>query len=445
MQKRSRKHILLICSVTANDLKGDGILSALSYLHNATTLLFGVYVSAAFLGIRMKRKNVLILMCFSLAVGAVYLGSFLLFGESVTERIYPLIVHMPLVLFLTLFYKSRFALSALAVVTAYLCCQISKWGGLAAFAVSGSPSVYYCVRIAITVITFAILMLSISKAAARFMQKPTKDVVVLGLMPFVYYIFDYVSSVYTDLLYSGLEIVEEFLGFVLCMAYLVFLFLYFRQYEEKCEAERQRQLLEMQRTQSEREVEAIRRSEREVAILRHDMRHFLSGISSYIESGETDRAIEYISDIIKTTDKTATGRYTANKTVNMILASHEAEMQQYGIDFRCTVGLPETLPVSDVDITSILSNGLENAVKAVQLAEADSRIIILDMHISDGKLLLSLKNTYGKKPVFRDGMPVSSRNGHGFGTQSIQYVTEKLGGNCLFTLDGDMFVLQAVV
>ena len=55
---------------------------------------------------------------------------------------------------------------------------------------------------------------------------------ILGFMPFVYYIFDYVTSIYTSLLYSGLEIVGEFLGFVLCLTYLMFLFLYFKEYNE---------------------------------------------------------------------------------------------------------------------------------------------------------------------------------------------------------------------
>ena len=78
--------------------------SILITLHNATTLLFGVYISAAFLGIRMNRKNILILLGFSCAVGLVYIGTFAIFGEAVTRQVYPFIVHLPLALFLMLFY-----------------------------------------------------------------------------------------------------------------------------------------------------------------------------------------------------------------------------------------------------------------------------------------------------------------------------------------------------
>ena len=71
--------------------------NVLIVLHNATTLLFGVYISAAFLGIKMTRRNIYILLGFSCAVSVVYIG--ILFGATVTRQVYPLIVHMPLVLF----------------------------------------------------------------------------------------------------------------------------------------------------------------------------------------------------------------------------------------------------------------------------------------------------------------------------------------------------------
>lgn len=83
------------------------ILGILQLTHNATTLLFGVYLSAAFLGIVMKRSNILRLFGFSCATGLLYLGAFLFLGEAMTRELYPLIVHLPLILLLVLYYKYR--------------------------------------------------------------------------------------------------------------------------------------------------------------------------------------------------------------------------------------------------------------------------------------------------------------------------------------------------
>ena len=56
------------------------LVNILSLIHNTTTLLFGVYASAAFLGIRMNRKNILALLTFSCITGVFYILSFVLYG-----------------------------------------------------------------------------------------------------------------------------------------------------------------------------------------------------------------------------------------------------------------------------------------------------------------------------------------------------------------------------
>lgn len=421
------------------------LVSILSLVHNATTLLFGVYVSAAFLGVRMTRRNVLTLLGFSGAVGVVYILCFLLFGEQVTEQVYPLIVHLPLVLFLSLYYKYKITLSTLSVLTAYLCCQISNWIGVAVLDITHQEWAYYSARIVVTVTACVLLIRFVSDALAQLAQKSTKAILILGLMPFVYYLFDYATGVYTSLLYSGLEVVAEFLGFILCMAYLLFLFLYFRQYEEKCEAEQRNQLMKMQQAQSVKEIEAIRRSERAVSILRHDMRHFLLSVSAFIESGELDKAQAYIREVIDAADATARQKYCQNEIVNMILSAHENEMRHRAIDFQYTIQLPTQLPFSDVDVTSIFSNALENAMTAVAPLPPDQRHIRLDMHMNGSKMLLSMKNTFAQRPSLRDGLPQAAETGHGFGTQSIRYVSEKLNGHCQFSIVDEWFVLQVIL
>lgn len=419
--------------------------SVLGILHNAVTFLFGVYISASFLGIRMNRRNILILFGFSSAVGVLYALTFIFFGDDFTQKVYPFIIHLPLIVFLTLFYKYKALLAALSVLTAYLCCQISKWVGLVVLDLTGLEWTYYSVRIVITVIVFVGLIRFVSNAASQLLQKTTKTLFIFALMPFTYYIFDYATGVYTTLLYSGKEVIAEFLGFVLCITYILFMLLYFKQYEEKRETDQRNRMVEMQWMQSEKEIETFRRSETAVSLLRHDMRHFLLNISAFIDNGENDKAKEYISGIISSVDKTATYKYCKNEIVNMILSSYENELKDNDIDFQYFIRVPEHLSVSDVDLTSILSNALENAVHAVLPLEAEKRHIAFDMRMNEDKLLISVKNTFAERPEIVDGIPQSRKNGHGFGTRSICYVTEKLKGNCQFTVKNDWFILRVVM
>ena len=81
------------------------LINILMYLHHVTTFLFGIFVSASFLNIRMTRKNILLLSGFSLSVGMFYLFSYLKLGAEGTEQLFPFIIHLPLILFLVLCFR----------------------------------------------------------------------------------------------------------------------------------------------------------------------------------------------------------------------------------------------------------------------------------------------------------------------------------------------------
>ena len=120
-------------------------------------------------------------------------------------------------------------------------------------------------------------------------------------------------------------------------------------------------------------------------------------------------------------------------------------MEEKDIKFNCNIRVSKDTNVSDVDMTSILSNGLENSIREVCRLDEEYRLIDLEIVEKSGKLLISLENTFKSRPVFVDGIPVSDRKGHGYGTQSIQFTVEKLNGNCQFSVIEDRFVLQIVL
>ena len=175
------------------------------------------------------------------------------------------------------------------------------------------------------------------------------------------------------------------------------------------------------------------------------MRHFLLNISAYIKNGESEKAQEYIDTVIASADKTVTRKYCRNEIVNIILSSHEEKIASEGIQFDYAVDIPDILPFSDVDITAILSNAVENAIKAVVKVRKEERIISLKLKMTGDKLLFSLKNRFSEEPVLVDGVPKAKLPGHGLGTQSIRYMTERLGGNCQFSVKDGWFVLQAIL
>lgn len=383
-------------------------------IHHATTLLFGVFASAALCGVEINRRHALELVLVGAVTGCAFGLANAVGGELFARQVYPLVVHLPLVIYLCARYRLSPLLAVLGITSAYLSCQFSNWMGIAAFAATDSQIAYYLARIATTLAVFAVLL-------------------------------HWATNVYTTLFHSGSVVTVEFLAFALCAFYLMFLAVYLREYEEKETAERERWMLETRDSAAIKELEAWRQSGRELSILRHDMRHFLRGLAALIEEGHTDEALKRIDELCEAGDRTAVRRFCANETVNIALSSFNSDINRNGITANLRAAVPETIHVGDADLFSVLSNALENAITAASAAPQGKRFVDFDLRLEDGQLLLLVSNTFDRAPRMVDGMPVTRHAGHGFGTRSIKLAVERMNGNCQFRINGDRFELRAVM
>lgn len=196
--------------------------SPLTFGNSVAVTLFGIALSAAFCNIHWtpkakKRMLLYTLMIFCLS-GIAYLGVDPGFGRY----LYPLHTHLPLVLALCSLSHERLW-PVISVLTAYLCCQLRRWLALIAVAIfSGGDTMQYAVEIIVTV-PMLILLLKAAPAIRSVSQYSRAVQCQFGIVPAVYYAFDYATRVYTDLLFSGSAVVVEFMPFVCSAAYLLFL------------------------------------------------------------------------------------------------------------------------------------------------------------------------------------------------------------------------------
>lgn len=417
----------------------------LGYIHFGILLIFGVFVSSAFLGIEFNKKNTLILsgVCLIMIIAQIIFYYF--FGYKKTTQIYPLLIHLPLAFFLTFHFHKHFASSLLAIMTAYLCLQLGKWIGLLSQELFHTLWITNLIRITFNISLGIYLVRYLASLFTSILAKLDKRTFIFSILPIVYYLFDYITTVYTDWLYSGDRLVFEFLPFTLAISYLIFYILYFKEYEQNNELERQKQIIEIQATQSTKEIDAIRASNYQTSIIRHDMRHHLQNIYSFVENNKQEEALEYIQETLSSVENASLKRFCSNELVNMILSYYKNIMDKHHIHLNATIKIKEELPCSSQEFSSILSNSLENAIKAVKELDECDRIITILLRNEGSKLLLSIQNPYKEEPIFVDDLPVSKKQGHGFGTQSILYVTQKLKGNCQFTADNGIFTLRVVI
>lgn len=407
-------------------------------------LFFGIALSFVFSGLSLRVRNLSILLSLFSGCGLLLLITFLHLGEAAAWKMYPVIVHVPLGILLCLAFKKRISTVIASITLAYLCCQPPKWFGLLFETLTDSPLAGQCVHIAVLLITGFFSIFYLSGYISEIFNKDTRSVLIFGSMPMIYYVFDYIMGIYTDLWITNNRIATEFLPFILCLFFILFCVVYYKEHEKKVEAERKEQIVQITVQQQAKEIDAIKKSNTETRLLRHDMRLLLDNLAISIQNNDTENAYKMISGCVSQVEAAVLRRHCENDTLNYILMNFEDKCRKMQVDFQFNVEIKE-LAVDEILFSSILSNALDNALNAqASLLPADRQIKLM-LKNSNEKLLLSVRNPITNAPTFVDGLPITDKKGHGYGTQSIRYMTERLGGNCQFTAQNDIFTVRVII
>ena len=290
--------------------------------------------------------------------GGLYMVCVSVLGPEMMDQLYPLLVHVPLLLVLVLYYKFRILPSLISIFTAYLCCQCSNWMGLFVLSVTGKEWCYYACRIVVTLVVFWVLYHYVCQTTAMLFTKTDRELLIIGSLPLVYYIFDYATTKFSKLLYTGNRAVPEFLGFAICLSYLFFLLIYFREYEMKSKAEQYNELIRMQMNSFQAEMDNTRKSEKKMSILRHDTRHHMSVLRTLLQQGDCEKALEYLNEVSQTYDDTIIRAYCKNEMVNSVLSTYNTRFEEQKIPWDTQVTIGEKLSCSEMMFCAILSNVL---------------------------------------------------------------------------------------
>ena len=279
----------------------------------------------------------------------------------------------------------------------------------------------------------------------RFVFEEVIWLLLFGSLPVTYYIFDYATTIYSDALYSGIQALNEFLPTVLITFYVLFLPAFHLQSQRRADAEMQRSMLEAELEQSQSEMDSLHRLETQTAVYQHDMRHHLNMLDGLLSAGRPDEATAYIKNVQADIEAITPRRFCENHLVNLLCSSFTDKAQRQGAVLTVDASLPNDVAISDTELCSLLSNGLENALHAVADLPADRKQISLYCGVRQNKLLIEIRNPCAGPIAMRDGLPISDREGHGYGCRSIQAIAQRNGGLCVFSARQGQFLLQIML
>lgn len=417
----------------------------LQLLNYGLVLFYGAALSTSFSGGARSRRDRWCMGLLCIALLAAQTLCLQLLGLQRTRMLYPLLTHIPLWLMLWKGMERTPPVALVSVLTAYFCCQLPRWVGSLVQAMRGSE-LGYELAYSVSILGFGYLLCRYFAAPAfAAMTYSKRSLWIFGGLPLFYYLFDYAATVYSNALYLGIRGIIEFLPAAMALFYIFFVTIYHGEVQNRSQTELENSMLAMELDAAAQQVEAMEQSQAQAAVYRHDMRHHLNAISSYLSAGKPAEAQEYIHRVQADVGSFTPTRYCENELVNLLCSSFTGQARQAGVTLTIDARLPKSLPLSDTELCSILSNGLENALRAAGQVTEGPRWVDLYCGVRREKLLIEIKNPYAGAVPMENGMPVNHQAGHGFGCRSIAAIAQKWGGLCTFRAEEGAFSLQLAI
>lgn len=419
-------------------------VTVIGLLRFGASLVFGIAVSVLFAGVEPTRKNKRVAIVLCIIFLLVQTVSWRLLGLDLTSKLYPLIIHLPLIVIFTLHYKRPWLMSAIGVLSGYLCCQAPRWIGFLAGAALDSRIADHLFYIAAVLLFYYFLKRYVTGSVRQLMEASAKARLFLGGVPLFYYLFDYTTTIYTDVLYSGTEWAVQFMPSTISIFYFLFVVLYYAETQKQANLQRERDMLDAQFQLAQAEFASLRQLQQNAAAYRHDMRHHFALLQGLASKENIEGISEYLRTAQSDMEAITPARFCENETVNLILSAYATKAKQAEIMLTVDAKLPDLLPFSDTELCALLSNALENAIQATKnMPDKSDRSIAVRMYSKNNKLCIDIRNRYQTEPTFYRGLPVSREQEHGLGTKSMAHIVEKHGGVFQFSAKDGWFVFQA--
>lgn len=222
----------------------------------------------------------------------------------------------------------------------------------------------------------------------------------------------------------------------------IYLFVYFHVFNHTFN--RYQQLLESYHAQREA-FQIQTENSKGIRKLSHDIRHHFGFLSSVIERGDIQKALDYLSDLNRYAESLMPQKITGHDDIDSSLSRRILESKRNGVELIISGTLPNTLPILAVDLNILMGNALDNAIAAVIVLPAEEREVNIAFTYACNRFSFKVQNRYGNKVRKLSNHTYYSHKheGAGLGIEIMNEVAAKYDGTILIDSNGHIFTLTA--
>lgn len=173
----------------------------------------------------------------------------------------------------------------------------------------------------------------------------------------------------------------------------------------------------------------------------HDLKHQIRLLEDNDEA--KSEAVSEIETLVSDYDAICK---TGNDALDVALTEKSLLCRKLGIRFVCMADGARIAFMKEADVYSLFGNMMDNAIDAVKDFPEGERTISLNVKKVEGFVIISLRNRYKGKLVFKDDLPQTTKKNHvelhGFGMKSMQYTVRNYGGEMTVVTSDGVFNLN---
>lgn len=231
--------------------------------------------------------------------------------------------------------------------------------------------------------------------------------------------------------------------FILYLLLMVMFYYIVKGMLDMTKMDERRRLLEMEESQFIKQQAYMKDSQE----ARHDFKHAIRTLNELCKEGDFEAVSDFIerySDSLPENDIT---RYSDNNAVNATMNYYADAAARSNIRIDWIASIPDNIPLTDIELCSLIGNILENAILACQEIPEEERWIQLTAQAPTGsQFLIVATNSFNGKVRKRRGKYLSTRrNSTGIGLTSITRTAERYGGSAEFSHNGKEFYTNVII
>lgn len=139
---------------------------------------------------------------------------------------------------------------------------------------------------------------------------------------------------------------------------------------------------------------------------------------------------------------------TGNKILNVLLNQKIVKIKSLNIHFSCNINLKSIDFLEDIDVITIFSNAIDNAIEACEKIPVEMRFIKVNSAVISGFLVIKITNRIVNSLLFKESVLQTSKSDHflhGIGIQNIKNSVGKYDGEVKIEFENSEFKLLIFV